>query len=331
MPSASPIVVDRLDHGPTISQPHAHARPGDARNDGVPPEVVDRLTELSAMADLSARSYGSEINNLIDARNTAIADLEVYKRSCRDAHKHPDEREVARLKARVDRATLTLKLANAEVKRFPATLPSLARACASFVGRLQRSGDMIIWHGDVKVTKGATVESVRASIDEMLAQRDKLDTALPPIDEARAQLRRDFDRLTGDGIGIDLEVNVSDLSGRARPPAVRLSLPKERVAHIRRHDDPGYPPSVTSAVGVVAAVLGDQLWRMVDDRLTAFYSVNKHLVRTEAERRKEIAQIDAKVLDLSRVEAAIGWRDIAAGGKANFRADLDPKAVLGIA
>jgi len=330
MPSASPIVVDSLDHGPTLTRTYAHARPGDARADGVPPEVVDRLTELSAMADLSARSYGSEINNLIDARNTAIADLEVYKRSCRDAHLHPDEREVARLQARVDRATRTLKLANEELKKFPATLPSLARACASLVGKLQRSGDMIIWHGAVDVPKGATVESVRANIDEMLAQRDKLDTALPPIEEARAQLRRDFDKLAGDGIGIDLEINHSDLSGRARPPHVRLSLPKERVAHIRS-DNPGYPPTVTSAVGIVAAVLGDQIWKVIDDQLTAFYAANKHLVRTEMERRKEIAQIDAKVLDLSRAEAQLCWDAIAGGGKASFRADLDPKAVLGIA
>jgi hypothetical protein len=330
MPAASPIIHDPVQHGPTLTQTYAHARPGDARNDGIPPEVADRLTEITAMADLSARSYGAEINGLIESRNSSLADLEIYKRSCRDAHLHPDEREVARLQARVDRATRTLKLANEELKKFPATLPSLAQACASLIGKLQRSGDMIIAHGDVAIPKGATVESIRANIDELLAQRDQLDTALPPIDEARNQLRRDFDRLAGDGIGIDLEVNVSDLSGRGRPPAVRLSLPKERVAHTRS-DNPGYPPSVTSAVGIVAAVLGDQIWKVIDDQITAFYAANKHLVRTEAERRKEIAQIDAKVLDLSRVEAQLGWDAIASGGKASFRADLDARVVLGIA
>jgi len=327
----SPIIHDPVQHGPTITQSGAYARPGGARNDGVPPEVASRLVELEAMADLSARTYGTEINGLIESRNSSLADLEVYKRSCRDAHKHPDEREVARLQARVDRATRTLKLANEELKKFPHTLPPLAQVAAKLIGSMQRSGDMIIWHGDVKVPKGATVESIRAEIDGLLAQRDRLDTALPPIEEARAQLRRDFDRLAGNGIGIDLEVNVSDLSGRGRPPAVRLALPKERVAHIRRHDDPGYPPTVTSAVGIVAAVLGDQIWKVIDDQITAFYAANKHLVRTEAERRRELARIDTEILALSRVEAELGWRAIANGERAAFRSDLDPRAVLGIA
>lgn len=159
------------------------------------------------------------------------------------------------------------------------------------------------------------IRDCRVEANRLRSERKGVEAEHEPVDEIRRQAT----------------IKVETL---ARTTAVRVHVDKDGVDLVF----PKRPTGVTApngerlqavdVEGLMAHYFRDQILADVDRSISDQFDGSPGMTR--AEKRKELTRIDAEILAVERVEAAAGWQLARAGEPAGFRADLDPRAILGL-
>lgn len=162
----------------------------------------------------------------------------------------------------------------------------------------------------------AAIHDCRVEINRLRSERKGVEAEHEPIEELRRQA-------------------VVRLETLARTTAVKVRVGREGVDLVF----PQRPTGVTApdgarlgavdVEGLMAHFFKDQVLADIDRSLAEQFDGSEGLTR--AQKRAELKRIDAEILAVERVEAAAGWQLVKAGEPASFRADLSPRAIIGLA
>ena len=163
----------------------------------------------------------------------------------------------------------------------------------------------------------AAIHDCRVEINRLRSERKGIEAEHAPIEELRRQAVMKVEtlaRTTAVKVAVDKNGNVDVLFPK-RPTGV-TAVDGTRLG-------------VVDVEGLLAHFFRDQVLEDIDRSLDQQFADSEGM--TAAQKRKELARIDAEVLAAERVEAAAGWQLVKAGSPASFRADLSPRAILGLA
>lgn len=127
------------------------------------------------------------------------------------------------------------------------------------------------------------------------------------------------------------------IEGWSRTPEVIVGLeggkfavefPSQAVRAVATGD---LSPRTFDARALIAWLHPERLQEEIERQIEDAYKSTSVPIMTRAERRVRLKEIDAKLLELERLEAECIWRALADGEAIHFRPDTDPRAVLGIA
>lgn len=162
----------------------------------------------------------------------------------------------------------------------------------------------------------AAVARAKDTTDALLAGRKNIEKAQIPFEMALSALLAEVDT-AAKGITVSLGVK-----GR---PIIRW--PTEMLAGAEPYM--GVIPTVVPPQALLAAYAHDALVADVEKQLRVLYE-KLPLTLTPAEKAKRLKKADDDILAAQRVEAATIWAARAAGVPADWRPDIDPRAVLGV-
>jgi hypothetical protein len=220
------------------------------------------------------------------------------------------QRAEAEPRERATREREKTKKYRAVQRQYDLLLPSV-EALAVAMSRKGGGTDVLI-----NIPKGATIQGQAEVVRSLKKERGATDAALPPIDGAKRQVRGKVAMMAQ-----GFEAIVVDGQVRIRPPI-------EQVKGVEL-TSPGMLASVTDAAALVAWLAPDKVIEHLEAQLDADYAGQLSL--SDEEKRKRLADLDAKILAAERIEAELVWQAIERGESITFRPDIDPRAVLGIA
>lgn len=170
----------------------------------------------------------------------------------------------------------------------------------------------------------AVVVEATAEIAGLYAERQEVEQAPPPAQYAKDSIRLKLERLAARG-----KPGVTPPTAEAD---VTFVWPAKALNAAGRTSHPGERPQVVDIEAMAARYFGDQILADAEAAVDAAYA-GIELTLEPHERRKRLRQIDAKILDLQRREAAAVWRLIEEFGDEDvtFRPGTNPRALLGIA
>lgn len=162
---------------------------------------------------------------------------------------------------------------------------------------------------------GTSLSAVSAEIDSLRTHRAGVIGAPPTREHVERRLLDDLDRAARRG-GIEID-----------------------LGHDGFGDDPARQPSVVwplnnsarlDVEALLARHLGDAIKAEIKAKLDQRYAGIEFTLDSR-DKAKKLKEIDAKLLELERVEAALIWQAIHNGEDVFFRPDANPRAVLGVA
>ena len=174
----------------------------------------------------------------------------------------------------------------------------------------------------------ARVKAPRGRDDEVLADiRDKLadnaknaeatENSVMPLEEALARLDG---KIRDKAEGVRAEITPDGRDFTLQFPKRRLNIPGVDII------------TAPNADALFAHYFGDRVREEAEASIKAFYSGFGGLTMTTVERRSELRRLAAERLELHRLECAVIWRHLQAGGTSlYFKEDTPPMAVLGVA
>jgi hypothetical protein len=181
-------------------------------------------------------------------------------------------------------------------------------------------------YGEVKIPKGATLTAVSAEIDTLRVHRADLANVPASREYVERRLLDDLDAAARrGGIGVDI-----GRDGLGDDPARHPGVTWPTKAMNAPSNNDGSRVMAIDVEALVARHLGDAIKAEIKAKLDARYA-DVALTLDAHEKGKRLRAIDAQLLELGRVEAALTWRAIREGKDVFFRPDADPRAVLGIA
>jgi len=260
-----------------------------------------------------------------------------------------DERQKQAAQEKFDRARKRLDQRHVDVQQAIGrreTVRTVALACTrkvegarTYEPMPQRAGDLqhVAERGklagldlrivETKVPKGASLSAVSAEIDALRAHRVGVANAVPSRESVERRLLADLAEAARRGeISVDIG-NDGFGDGDARQPSIswptvglraQARLAGERVMTI-------------DVEALAARHFGDAIRAEIRAGLDQRYE-GVGLALDPHEKAKKLREIDARLLELERIEAALVWQAIRNGDTSVFfRADADPRAVLGVA
>jgi len=249
-----------------------------------------------------------------------------------------DERQMQAAREKLDRARKRLDAKHVEVMQpigRRETVRTVALACTRLMGgartyepmpkgggdlqhvaeRGKLAGLNLRLYGEVAIPKGTSLPGVSAEIDALRVHRAGVVSAPPTREYVERRLLDDLDRAARrGGVGVDIGDD-----GFGDDPA--------------RHPEIVWPTNRSARIDVEALIarhLGDAIRAEIRAKLDARYE-GVTLALNPHEKGKRLREIDTKLLELERVECAITWQAIRNGEDVFFRADANPRAVLGVA
>lgn len=332
--------------------------PGLARLDPSTYALLPALQQwmLDTFEDLEANA-ASEVEGLktaegsvredFDNAKTDLANLEAQ--AATDRTRTDYTYQIAAAKEKVARARKRLDQKSAEtaaaIRRLD-SIRSVARACArlmegarTYAPMPKRGGDLqhVAERGrlagldlrlaEVKLPKGVTLPTVSAEIDALRAHRVGIANAVPPREVVERRLLADLDKAAQRG-----EIGVSiGRDGLGDDPARHPSIVWPTVALRAPSNSDGSRVMTIDVEALVARHLGDAVRAEIKAKLDARYA-DESLTLDAHEKARKLHEIDAKLLELERIECALIWQQIKAGDTSVFfRSDASPKAVLSVA
>jgi hypothetical protein len=286
------------------------------------PEVGDALAKTaSAVAALEGAHEGSLI-----AFNRGREKLDDAQAA--EARAHYDAREMGKaidpdLAKRVLRTRQAAVTANEEAAD-RATIATNAFAnsrealnsAVKFVGTLASERSNVVLAPDVELPDAPLADIIAAqhnAIADLNAETSEIETAPIPLEDAVVMIRHS---VMGGAPDIDLSPRRVDWT----PQQVRLNV------DAKVGDDPVYIDNVTALLGWV---LGDQMADKLEAAVRARY-IGVGKTYTPIERRKALADVDARRLTAERTEVAAIFAAWAEGNYVALRKDTSPLALLGI-
>jgi hypothetical protein len=284
------------------------------------PDIGAKLEALDAETRALRDEQGATVNGFVP-RQARVAELEM-KRALNEANKVDNsyidrdlrvEREA--LAQAQKRATALIAKANA-----PKTLARDARKyivqqlipAGGVVNRITtklpegvRADDLC---AEATADRGVELDSRADVADRLLPKEETLQAALRLLPSPQAPLRVWLDN-------------------KGRP---RITWASEVIDAEPRYISQSEPPQATDARAIAMWVDPDRVRLEVERQVEALY-IDNPPVATTAEKRKLLAEIDARILDAERDVAEACWASRRDGGTPiAWRADLDVRALLGI-
>jgi hypothetical protein len=161
----------------------------------------------------------------------------------------------------------------------------------------------------------------RASKDLRL-ERESVRASVSPRSSVEARLRADFEAAAERGA---LDVDIGEEGVRYPSVLWPTTTPKAPL------NADGSRVQIIDTAALFVRMHRNELWVDVEAKLDAIYGAEDVLILDPAERAKRLRDINAKLVELERVEAAATWKAIEAGADIWFRNDISVDAVLGIA
>lgn len=343
--------MPRLIDGPNFTA--GLVRPDQSTLNLLPPVLAERF---NAFEDLEANA-ASALEGAKTAEASAREDFDIAKSALENLEARAKEdrtltdytSQISTAKERVDRARKRLDQKDGEVaaaiRRLDA-VRSVAKACArkvegarTYAPMPKRGGDLqhVAERGklagldlrlvETTVPKGATLAAVSAEIDAQHTLRAGVANAMPPREQVERRLLADLDKAARRG-----EIGVSiGRDGLGDDPARHPSIDWPTVALRAPSNQDGSRVMTIDVEALVARHLGDAVRVEIAAKLDARYAGESLTLDAHA-KAKRLREIDAKLLELERIECALIWQAIRNGDTSVFfRADADSRAVLGVA
>lgn len=323
----------------------------------VPDQVRDRLVIMSdRIRDMATELDGADgrIASAADDVKRAKINLGVAEQNSLDPGTTVTEAQIDALREVAAKAQARLQAANAAHTKLIAERNAVREALVA--ARRYLAGKK------VRPTSGSTLTDPAAA--DAASKPPRFDVALvsvdlpegSPADIVRAQ-RRELARLRAERKEVDeapLPASVvkqhlrEEIEDKAEDAAPRIEIGRVRrtgdggletrnvavewpSTPIRGTlDDYGRGLRIADAVALVYRLHKDAIIADIERAVDEEYA-GIELALEPYERTKRLKQIDAQILQAERIEAEAVWRGIAAGAAVSFRADIAPKAVLGVA
>lgn len=311
-----------------------------------PNTFVDLGADAVSVVEGAKRAEGSAREDF-DNDKTDLANLEAQAATDRTTHDYSNQ--IAAAKERVEQARKRLDKKSAEtaaaIRRLDA-FRAVNNMCVcklegarTFAPMPQRGGDLqhVAERGrlagldlrlvETKVPKGATLSAVSAEVDAHRALRVDLANAPAPRDYVERRLIDDLEKDARRG-----EIGVSiGRDGLGDDPARHPSVDWPTIALRTPSNNDGSRVMAIDVEALVARHLGDAIKAEIKAKLDQRYE-GVTLTLDPSEKAKRLREVDAKLLEMERVEAALIWQAIRNGDTSVFfRPDADPRAVLGVA
>lgn len=165
------------------------------------------------------------------------------------------------------------------------------------------------------------VAEKRARLAELRAKRKETASAPLPPEMVKAQLRAKVSALASAG---QLRVNTD-------AGAVDLVWPMKALNAEPPRNNPSAVPRAIDTEAVLAFLFGDRIIEEAARAVDEAYE-GTELVLDPFEKRKQLAELDAQLLELERAEVDAILALLAAGDRSiDFRPGTDPRAILGLA
>lgn len=311
-----------------------------------PNTFVDLGADAVSALEGAKRAEGSAREDF-DNDKTDLANLE--EQAATDRTRTDYTHQIAAAKERVERARKRLDQKSAETAAAIRRLDTVRTVNNTCVRKLEgartyapipkRGGDLqhVAERGkldgldlrlvETKVPKGANLSTVSAEVDAHRALRADVANALPPREVVERRLLGDVDVAARRG-----EIGVSiGRDGLGDDPARHPSIEWPTVALRAPVNNDGSRVMAIDVEALVARHMGDAIKAEIRVKLDQRYADATLTLDAHAKARR-LREIDAKLLELSRVEAALIWQSINRGDtNVFFRADADPRAVLCVA
>lgn len=297
----------------------------------LPPEALDRLGRLDAMADAAAGrlegGFGAR-QQLIDAVQNAKAARGSYDQRLRDLYAGAagDPKEIARLDDGIKKAQRALD--EFDRTNGPARARDIAiRDLRDEVVRYARAVREPVPFVKTAAPKG-TVEKLAAEIASLRDERLRVEGAPVTLETARRQLDALIDDLATQGRP-HLVVGVDDVghTRRRMRQTIRVEWPESLLG--AQPMQPDTLLMITNAAALIAWACKDTIKEALHADLEASYAAID-LALDPDDRRARLADIDKRLLDLQRLQAELTWAALADGQDVWFPNEIEPRAVLGV-
>lgn len=168
-------------------------------------------------------------------------------------------------------------------------------------------------------------KGARTLVEAIAAIRAKRRALLAELSRVKAALDPDLKRLVEGKVASAVERPRVEI--REGGEDFGITWPMHRI-HAESTITGGIPKAPDAAA--LACWLGrdqiiEEIGKQVDEALAS-----ADMVMSPADKRNRLRQIDAELAELERQEAALVWAGLEAGESVYFRADADPRAILGI-
>ncbi|CAM5377354.1 hypothetical protein ATER59S_01678 [Aquamicrobium terrae] len=161
-------------------------------------------------------------------------------------------------------------------------------------------------------------EKQRAQGSRIKREIEAVEDAPLPLDNALASARAE---VTKEATRAKVRVELED-----ERRGLRLAWPTRKINADPSRDDPYHSPVAVDAAAIACRFFRDEVLADVEASIRAQYE-GIPLALTPSEKRKRLRELKAALLEAERIEAEAIWQI----GDGSFRADTDPRAVLGIA
>lgn len=161
------------------------------------------------------------------------------------------------------------------------------------------------------------VAKQRPEIGRLQREREDTVAAPPPLETVLAQARAGVDKEAARGkVRVELEDERRGL---------RLAWPVWKINADPSRDSPHHAPTAVDAAALVCRFFRDEIIADVEASIRAQYE-GIELALTPSEKRKRLRELKAALLEAERIECEALWQI----GEGGFRADTDPRAILGV-
>lgn len=313
--------------------------------DRLPPvlqEKFDVLEDLHANAHSAVEGATAQLASATDDFDRAKGTRDKLGPDADERQKKAADDTVARARKRLDlrheESPRSIRLRES-IRTVTGTCARKVEGARTYAPMPQRGGDLqhVAGRGNLDgldlrivstvVPKGATLPAVSAEIDALRTHRADLANAPAPREFIERRLLDDLDAAARrGGIGIDI-----GRDGLGDDPARHPGVTWPTKAMNAPSNSDGSRVMAIDVEALVARHLGDAIRAEIRAKLDKRYA-DVALTLDAHEKGKRLRAIDAKLLELARVEASLIWRQIRSGDTSIFfRPDADPRAVLGIA